>query len=110
MRPHVVPCCFVVDVDTVYSAVDAKPKSTSLLRRLQNIEFNATASLLVDHYDEDWTRLWWVRVDGGARTVDDAAERRRTIELLMAKYPQYRAEPPPGPVIAVDIDCWRTWP
>src|SRR5690606_37163913 len=60
-RPHVVPCCFAVDDDTVWSAVDAKPKSTLALRRLENVRANPAASLLVDHYEDDWTRLWWVR-------------------------------------------------
>jgi PPOX class probable F420-dependent enzyme len=56
-QPHVVPCCFVLHADTVYSAVDAKPKSTLALRRLDNLKANTAASLIVDHYDEDWTSL-----------------------------------------------------
>jgi PPOX class probable F420-dependent enzyme len=109
-RAHLVPCCFVLDADTVYSAIDAKPKSTLMLRRLQNIESNSAASLLVDHYGEDWDTLWWVRVDGNGRIVDDTAERDVAIDLLVAKYEQYRALPVPGPVLAIDIDTWRTWP
>ena len=65
----------MLDSDTVYSAIDAKPKSTLDLRRLQNIRSNGAASLLVDHYEEDWTNLWWVRVDGTATTVDEGVER-----------------------------------
>ena len=108
---HVVPCCFVLDGDTLYWAVDdVKPKSTSALKRLRNIAAHDRASLLVDHYDEDWARLWWVRVDGRARTVGDADERRRAVSLLMEKYEQYRSAPPPGPVVAVDIASWRAWP
>ncbi len=108
---HIVPCCFVLDDDTVYWAVDdVKPKSTHALRRVRNIEANDRASLLVDHYDEDWSRLWWVRVDGGARTVGDVDERGRALRLLSEKYEQYRSAPPPGPVIAIDIASWRTWP
>jgi len=107
----VVPCCFALDADTLYSAVDAKPKSTLDLRRVQNIRSNSAVSLLVDHYDDaDWSQLWWVRVDGNGRTADDAVERARAIALLSTKYEQYRALPPPGPVLAVDIDRWRTWP
>jgi PPOX class probable F420-dependent enzyme len=108
---HVVPCCFVLDDDTLYWAVDdVKPKSTHALRRVRNIEANDRASLLVDHYDEDWSRLWWVRVDGRARTVGDVDEHRRALTLLTEKYGQYRAAPPPGPVVAIDIVSWRTWP
>ena len=108
---HVVPCCFVLDGDTLYWAVDdVKPKSTSALQRLRNIAANDRASLLVDHYDEDWARLWWVRVDGRARTVGDADERSRAVSLLTEKYEQYRSAPPPGPMVAVDIASWRAWP
>ena len=64
------------------------------------------ASLLVDHYDEDWAQLWWVRVDGRAAVSDD----RRGVELLQRKYPQYRDRPPPGPVITIEIERWRGWP
>ena len=109
-RAHLVPCCFVLDVRTVYSAIDAKAKSTLDLRRLQNIRANGSVSLLVDHYDEDWTTLWWVRVDGTGRTVDEPDERQRAIDLLTAKYEQYRSAPPPGPVLAIDVDGWRMWP
>lgn len=109
-RAHVVPCCFALDSDTIYSAVDAKPKSTFDLRRLENIRSNGAASLLVDHYEEDWTGLWWVRVDGTGRMVDADAEHQRALELLHTKYEQYRSIPPPGPVLAIDIDRWRAWP
>ena len=109
-RAHVVPCCFVLLADTVYSPVDAKPKSTLALRRLENIESNGAASLLVDHYEEDWDTLWWVRVDGTGRTVEEAVERDEAIDLLRAKYEQYRAVSIPGPVLAIDIEHWRTWP
>jgi len=111
-RPHLVPCCFALedDRDTVYSAVDGKPKSTLALRRLANLRSHHRASLLVDHYDEDWSALWWVRVDGAGRVVDDGTERDRALALLAAKYEQYRRDPPPGPVIALDLSTWRAWP
>ncbi|HMK62888.1 MAG TPA: TIGR03668 family PPOX class F420-dependent oxidoreductase [Acidimicrobiales bacterium] len=109
-RPHIVPCCFVLADDTVYSAVDAKPKSTLNLRRLQNVRVNGSISLLVDHYEDDWAHLWWVRVDGGGRVLDEGAERERALGLLAAKYGQYRDTPAPGPVLALDIEHWRTWP
>jgi PPOX class probable F420-dependent enzyme len=111
-RPHLVPCCFaLLDADTVVTAVDAKPKSTLALRRLANVRAHPHASLLVDHYDDaDWSALWWVRVDGAARVVEGGAERDRALAPLVAKYDQYRRTPPPGPVIALDIATWRTWP
>ena len=108
--PHVVPCCFVLDGDTAYSAVDGKPKSTLALRRLDNIAAHPRASLLVDHYDDDWTTLWWVRVDGPARVVTDAGERDRAVRLLTVKYEQYERVPLPGDVIAIDVTSWRAWP
>lgn len=104
------PCCFALDEHTVYTAIDAKPKSTLALQRLQNIRSNGAASLLVDHYEEDWTTLWWVRVDGPGRIVDENLERHQALGLLAAKYEQYRRTPPPGPVLAIDVDRWRMWP
>jgi PPOX class probable F420-dependent enzyme len=106
----VVPCCFALDGETLYSAVDAKPKSTVELRRLENITANPSASLLVDHYVEDWSALWWIRVDGVARIVRTGVEYDRALTELTTKYEQYTREPPPGPVIAVDISVWRAWP
>lgn len=109
-RPHLVPCCFALGDDVLYSAVDAKPKSTHALRRLANLAANPATTLLVDHYSEDWTELWWIRIDGTGRVVDDRTERDRALVLLTAKYEQYRRQPPPGPIIAVDIAAWRSWP
>jgi PPOX class probable F420-dependent enzyme len=105
-RPHVVPICFVLDGDTLYTAVDEKPKRTRALQRLRNVEANAQVEVLIDHYDEDWSRLWWVRLRGTARVLDDEP---RALELLRAKYPQYRQRPPRGPVIAVAIEERREW-
>ena len=109
-RPHVVPCCFVLDEETLYSAVDAKPKSSLELQRLSNLRANSSASLLVDEYSDDWATLWWVRLDGTARIVGPGAERERALVLLTAKYQQYVRDPPPGAVIAIDIVGWRAWP
>ncbi len=109
-RPHVVPCCFALHARIVYSAVDAKPKSTPDLKRLRNLRANAVASLLVGHYGEDWSTLWWVRVDGSGRVIDDGEERKSAFDLLAAKYRQYQETPPPGPFLAIDIERWRTWP
>jgi PPOX class probable F420-dependent enzyme len=109
-RPHVVPCCFVLVGDTIYSAVDGKPKSTLALQRLANVAATPAASLLVDHYDDDWSTLWWVRVDGPARIVVDAGERAVALQHLRARYPQYDETPPPGDVLAIDASRWRSWP
>jgi PPOX class probable F420-dependent enzyme len=108
--PHVVPCCFALDDDTVVTAVDAKPKSTPLLRRLDNVRARPAAALLVDHYEDDWDRLWWIRVDGPAVVWEDGPDRERGLDALAAKYRQYRAQAPPGPVIALRISRWRWWP
>jgi len=109
-RPHVVPCCYALDGDAIYSAVDAKAKTTLELRRLDNIRAHSVASLLVDHYAEDWSELWWVRVDGTARVVEGGNERDRALGLLSAKYPPYQTTPPPGPVIVIEVDRFRAWP
>jgi PPOX class probable F420-dependent enzyme len=104
-RPHIVPVCFALVDGTVYSAVDAKPKATSALARLDHVRATGRASLLVDHYEEDWANLWWVRVDGVAEVVHS----ERGIDALAAKYEQYRAARPDGPVIAIAPDSWRSW-
>ncbi len=108
--PHVVPCCFILSRETLYSAVDAKPKTTLALQRLENVRANPSASLLVDHYDEDWSTLWWIRVDGIARIIEDSPEYRGAVTELAAKYEQYAHDPPPGPVLAIDVNVWRAWP
>jgi PPOX class probable F420-dependent enzyme len=101
---------FAVDGDTVYHAVDSKPKRTRALRRLSNIRENPRVTLLADRYDDDWSRLWWVRADGLARVIDlgdPAAD--RALELLAARYEQYRAQRPGGPVVAVQVEKWTGW-
>jgi PPOX class probable F420-dependent enzyme len=109
-RPHVVPICFVVtDDDIVYSAVDDKPKRHRHLQRLSNVTATGTASFLVDEYDDEWSRLWWVRLDGRARLVDNIAEAEQAIRSLSRKYPQYRDKPPSGPILAVDVQRWVGW-
>ena len=104
-RPHIVPICFVLDGDTLYTAVDEKPKRSRRLKRLANIEANPHVEVLIDHYEEDWSRLWWVRLRGVARIVEDP----HAVELLAAKYPQYRQQPPTGPVIAVTVVERSEW-
>jgi PPOX class probable F420-dependent enzyme len=109
-RPHIVPCCYALVGDVIYSAVDGKPKSTLALRRLDNIRAHPYASLVVDHYTDDWAQLWWVRVDAAARVLDSGAERDRALDALAAKYAQYAETRPPGAVIALDITRWTSWP
>ena len=108
--PHLVPVCFVLVGDTVYSAVDHKPKKTTRLRRIANIEATGRACMLVDEYhDADWTRLRWARLDGRARLVDNPDEAVRARSALVGKYPQYARTPPSGPLIALDITRWTGW-
>lgn len=104
-RPHVVPVCFALADGIVYTAVDHKPKRTRALARLDNVRATGRASLLVDHYEEDWSRLWWVRVDGAAEVVESEA----ALDALAAKYEQYRTARPAGPVIAITPARWRSW-
>jgi PPOX class probable F420-dependent enzyme len=104
-RPHVVPVCFALHEGRIFTAVDAKPKASRALARLENVRATGRASLLVDHYEEDWTRLWWVRVDGAAEVLESDT----ALDALAAKYPQYRAERPAGPLIAIAPEQWRSW-
>lgn len=108
-RPHLVPVVFAVHEQVIYSAVDAKPKTTQRLRRLANIEHNPQVSLLVDHYDEDWTRLWWVRADGDATIHHEGATMHLGHQLLRAKYAQYQSVSLTGSVIAVAVRRWSGW-
>lgn len=107
-RPHLVPTAFAVAGNTIYSAVDAKPKRTRALRRLANVRENPAVSLLVDHWDEDdWAALWWARADGRGRVLDpDDPEARRAIDLLRERYPRQRGA---GEVLAVDVTRWSGW-
>jgi PPOX class probable F420-dependent enzyme len=105
-RPHVVPVCFALAGGRIYTAVDTKPKSTRALQRLENVRATGRASLLVDHYEEDWSQLWWVRVDGAAEVINSGDV---ALDALAAKYEQYRAARPPGPVIAITPERWRSW-
>jgi PPOX class probable F420-dependent enzyme len=107
-NPHAVPIVFAVAGDVLYTAVDAKPKTTAALRRLANIAANPRVSVLADHYADDWTQLWWVRVDGAAR-IAEGDEAQVAIRLLRERYPQYVEQPPPGPVLAIDVERWSGW-
>lgn len=108
-QPHLVPLVFAPVDGRIYSAVDSKAKRTTRLRRLDNIEANPLVSLLVDHYDEDWSQLWWVRVDGHARVLESGAEADSARVALASRYEQYAGSPPSGPVIAASVDQVRGW-
>jgi len=105
--PHLAPIVFALLGETVYSVVDQKPKRSADLRRLANVRATGRAALLVDHYEDDWEQLWWVRADGRGRVIDpDQPEARRAIEALHKRYPQQR---PAGAVLAVDVERWTGW-
>ena len=108
-RPHIVPITFALDNNTLYFAVDAKPKRTTNLKRLRNITANPAVSILIDHYENDWKELWWIRVDGSARVLSDEASINRALDLLAQRYAQYRTTRPSGPVIAVSIQGISGW-
>jgi PPOX class probable F420-dependent enzyme len=108
-RPHLVPIVFALAGETLYTAVDRKPKRSRVLRRVENARARPDVTVIVDEYDEDWSRLWWVRLRGRARVLDEGDEHDRALALLAEKYPQYRSEPPDGPVLAVDVVEIRSW-
>jgi PPOX class probable F420-dependent enzyme len=107
--PHLVPVVFAVHRDVVFTAVDAKRKSTHRLRRLVNIEANPHVSILVDHYDDDWSQLWWVRADGRAQIHYSGEEMATGYALLRRKYPQYQRLELHGPVVTIDVTRWSSW-
>jgi PPOX class probable F420-dependent enzyme len=108
-RPHIVPITFGLEDKTLYFAVDFKPKRTTDLKRLRNIAANPAVSVLIDHYESDWDRLWWVRLDGTARIVTEPDEVERALNLLAQRYEQYRKTRPAGPVVAITIERLSGW-
>jgi PPOX class probable F420-dependent enzyme len=110
-QPHVVPIVFGVEGETIYSAVDHKPKRSTQLRRLANIAENPTVALLVDHYDDDdWDGLWWARAEGRARVVvPESDEHGLALSSLKSRYVAYEERPPTGPVMAIDVSRWSGW-
>ncbi|MFI5839218.1 TIGR03668 family PPOX class F420-dependent oxidoreductase [Catenuloplanes sp. NPDC051500] len=106
-RPHLVPICFALVGDRIYSAVDHKPKRSARLRRLANARDTGVASLLIDEYDDDWTRLWWVRVDGRVEVLETGPA--EALDALTATYPQYAAKPPTGQMLALTVEKWSGW-
>ena len=107
--PHVVPFVFVVDGETLYWAVDRKPKRTQTLKRLENIRANPNVEVVVDNYSDDWNDLWWIRISGTARILEDGEEKRKALTLLQDKYAQYSDGPPDGPVVAIDAVRISSW-
>ncbi|GGM44961.1 PPOX class F420-dependent oxidoreductase [Longimycelium tulufanense] len=107
--PHLVPVVFAVAGDDIWTAVDAKPKRSRELRRVENIAANPAVSLLVDHYEDDWSKLWWVRADGVAEIAGDWPDAEDGLLLLCEKYEQYQQEPPDGPVLHIRVHHWSGW-
>jgi len=113
-EPAVVPISFVLQGDRVYSAIDAKPKRlpAERLRRIRHLRANPRAAILVDHYDEDWRRLWWVLLEGPVALLEGGAEHGRAIAALRRKYRQYRTIVPLADealVIALAVADCRYW-
>jgi PPOX class probable F420-dependent enzyme len=104
--PHIVPICFAVDGDVIYSAIDHKPKRSAHPQRLLNINRDARVAVLADHYAEDWESLWWIRADGLARVVSAGEQ---AVALLARRYEQYRKRPPRGEMIVIDVARWSGW-
>jgi PPOX class probable F420-dependent enzyme len=109
-HPHLVAITFAIDGDEIVTAVDHKPKRTTRLRRLDNIEANPRVSVLADHYADDWSRLWWARADGTARVVGPGEpEHERAVAELAARYPQYEERRPTAGVIVISVSRWSGW-
>jgi PPOX class probable F420-dependent enzyme len=107
--PHVVPIVFALLGDVIFSAVDAKPKRSTDLQRLANVRAEPRCALLVDHYEDDWGRLWWVRADGLGEVVDLPSPGHPGIQALVQQFSQYRDEPPSGPLLVVTVQRWTGW-
>jgi PPOX class probable F420-dependent enzyme len=108
-RPHVVPVTFALVDQRLVTMVDHKPKQTTRLQRVVNIEAHPSVSLLIDHWSEDWNRLYWVRVDGVATVHQGDTTWSRGRNALAAKYHQYVDQLPEGPAIAITIDRVSSW-
>src|SRR3954471_24405229 len=109
-RPHIVVTTFAVDGDRIYTAVDAKPKRTRDLKRLRNIRAHPYVAVLADHYEDDWTRLWWVRADATATVSEPGTtEHADAVSRLAERYEQYLDRSPEGPVVAITVSRWSGW-
>jgi PPOX class probable F420-dependent enzyme len=112
-RPHVVPIVFVWSDHVLYTPLDRKPKRDDdwhALRRVRNIETNGRVAIVVDRYDEDWSRLAWVMIEGVATILESGEERDAAAALLVAKYAQYETLPLDGrPIVRVEIERASEW-
>jgi PPOX class probable F420-dependent enzyme len=106
---HLVPFCYVLADGWLYSAVDGKAKRGTALRRVSNLRGNPAASVLVDHYDEDWQALWWVRMEATGTVIDGLEGAEPSLALLRRKYPQYASVALGPPVIALRVTRWTGW-
>jgi PPOX class probable F420-dependent enzyme len=108
--PHLFPFAFVLQGDSLYAAIDEQTMTGQNAIRAEEIRRDPRVSVLVDHYEEDWNRTWWVRAEGLARVVDDGDDRTRVLGILAGKYEQYEREEPSGPAIVIDVKRWSYWP
>ena len=106
-----VPVTFVIVDGRFVTAVDHKPKSTRVLARLVNARASGTATALVDHWSDDWSHLWWVRLRGDAVVLEDMAApfAVQAVDALVEKYPQYREHRPAGPLLVLVPTGVRAW-
>ncbi len=108
-EPHIVPVTFALIESSLVHMVDFKPKTTMVLKRISNVERNPNATILVDHYEDEWERLWWVRIDGAVTVERSGPAWLAATDALAAKYPQYRSQRPTGAAIYLSIDRVTSW-
>ncbi len=111
-RPYVVPFCFVCDGGVIYSILDGKPKSSGLrrLRRVRNILDNPRVSVVIDHYEADWTKIWFLLVQGTAELLEPGPEHAAALVRLRSKYPQYeRMDLDENPMVKVIAERATGW-
>lgn len=109
-RVELVPMTFAIVDDVLYTAVDHKPKTTTELKRLDNVRATPEVSMLIDEYDDaDWSALWWVRLRGLARVEEAGPQYDKAIDALVDKYAQYAEVRPDGPAIVVELIRWQWW-
>jgi PPOX class probable F420-dependent enzyme len=108
--PRLIPMTFAVVDGVVCSAIDKiKPKADTRLARLRDIDRDPRVALVADRYDDDWSQLWWVRVDAVAAEHTDGELRERALDALQDKYEPYRRERPDGSVLAFTPTAWAGW-
>ena len=107
-RPRVLPVTFALAGGAVWSAIDSKPKRTAEPARVRLLRRRPEAALCVDRYDDDWSRLAWVQLLGRVDVLDAAAG-VAGLDALIAKYPQYREQPPPGPLLRLTVQRALSW-